>query len=100
MMPDVITTAKALTNGTIPKPGLVFDGTGPGGIEVELWRMDEAVFGSFVSLIPPPLGIGTVTLADGRIVKGFLCEAHATRDAEDITAYGGWKAWLDRLSRA
>ncbi len=90
----------ALTNGTIPKPGLVFDGTGPGGIEVELWRMDEAVFGSFVSLIPPPLGIGTVTLADGRIVKGFLCEAHATRDAEDITAYGGWKAWLDRLSRA
>ncbi len=58
--------------------------------------MDAEAFGSFVALIPPPLGIGTVTLADGRKVKGFLCEAHATRGAEDITAFGGWRAWLAR----
>jgi allophanate hydrolase len=90
----------ALTNAALPKPGLVFDGTGPGGIEVELWQMDEQSFGSFVALIPPPLAIGTVTLADGRAVKGFLCEAHAARGAEDITAFGGWRAWLDRSSRA
>ena len=56
--------------------------------------MDEAAFGSFVALIPSPLGIGTVTLADGLGVKGFLCEAHAVRGAEDITAFGGWRAWL------
>lgn len=86
----------ALTNASLPKPGLVYDGTGPGGIEVELWQMDEQGFGSFVALIPPPLGIGTVTLADGRVVKGFLCEAHATRGAEDITAFGGWRGWLAR----
>lgn len=86
----------ALSNTTPTKPGLVFDGTGQGGIEVELWEMDEAAFGSFVALIPAPLGIGTLTLADGRNVKGFLCEAHAVRGTEDITAFGGWRAWLDR----
>ena len=87
--------------GTSPlKPGLVFDGVGHGAIEVELWEMDEAYFGSFVALVPAPLSIGTVTLADGRTVKGFLCEAHATKDAEDITAFGGWRAWLGRSSNA
>jgi allophanate hydrolase len=84
----------ALANTSPPKPGLVFDGSGAGGIEVEIWEMDAAAFGSFVALIPAPLGIGTITLDDGRRVQGFLCEAHATRDAEDITAFGGWRAWL------
>jgi allophanate hydrolase len=90
----------ALADTSPPKPGLVFDGAGPGGIEVELWDMDEDGFGSFVALVPAPLGIGTVTLADGRTVKGFLCEAHATRAAEDITAFGGWRAWLGRSTGA
>jgi allophanate hydrolase len=57
--------------------------------------MDEGAFGSFVALIPAPLGMGTVTLADGSAVKGFLCEAHATQAAEDITAFGGWRAWIN-----
>jgi hypothetical protein len=73
----------------------LFDGAGDGGIEVEIGEMDAKAFGSFVALIPPPLGIGTGTLADGRRVKSFLCEAHATRDAEDITAFGR----LARLAR-
>jgi allophanate hydrolase len=90
----------ALAGTSPPKPGLVFDGSGSGGIEVEIWDMDAEAFGSFVALIPPPLGIGTVTLADGRKVKGFLCEAHAVRNAEDITAFGGWRAWLARSASA
>ncbi len=90
-----------LANTSPPKPGLTFDGAGPGGIEVEVWEMAEEAFGSFVALIPPPLGIGTITLADGRSVKGFLCEAHATEGAKDITAFGGWRAWLaSRLTPA
>jgi allophanate hydrolase len=86
----------ALADSSPAKPGLVFDGTGPGGIEVEIWDMGEGAFGSFVALIPAPLGIGTVTLAGGRTVKGFVCEAYATSGAEDITAFGGWRAWLGR----
>lgn len=83
--------------GTVPaKPGLIYDGTGAGGIEVEVYEMDHAAFGSFVALIPPPLGIGTLTLEDGSAVKGFLCEGHAVANATDITAFGGWRAWLGR----
>lgn len=85
----------ALANTTPPKPGLVFDGSGAGNIEVEIWEMDEASFGSFVALIPPPLGIGTIKLADGSLVKGFLCEAHAVAGALDITQFGGWRAWRE-----
>ena len=90
----------ALANTSPPKPGLVFDGVGPGGIEVELWEMGEQGFGSFVVLVPPPLSIGTLRLADGRSVKGFLCEAHAACGAEEITKYGGWRAWLTRKAAA
>jgi allophanate hydrolase len=87
--------------GTVPaKPGLVFDGKGAGGIEVEIWEMDAEAFGSFVALIPPPLGIGTLKLADESLVKGFLCEPHAVQSATDITAYGGWRAWLGRTETA
>jgi allophanate hydrolase len=83
--------------GTVPaKPGLVCDQTGAGGIEVEIWELDEAGFGSFVALIPSPLGIGTLALADGSSVKGFLCEAYVTAHAEDITSWGGWRAWRQR----
>lgn len=85
--------------GTSPaKPGLVFDGSGAGGIEVEIWRMPLAAFGSFVALIPAPLGIGSLRLSDGSSVKGFLCEAHAVTDATDITSFGGWRAWLKTAS--
>jgi allophanate hydrolase len=84
----------ALANTTPAKPGLVFDGLGAGNIEVEVWEMDDAAFGSFVALIPSPLGIGTVRLADGSSVKGFVCESHAIRDAENITLTGGWRTWL------
>jgi allophanate hydrolase len=90
----------ALPGTTPPKPGLVFEGSGPGAIEVEIWEMDDAAFGSFVALIPAPLGIGTLVLEDGRQVKGFLCESHAVRGAEDITGFGGWRAWLSRTAVA
>ena len=84
----------ALADTKPPKPGLVFDGSGQGNIEVEVWEMDETAFGSFVNLIPAPLGIGTLELADGTAVKGFICEAHAAAGAKDITSFGGWRCWL------
>ena len=81
--------------GTVPpKPGLIFDGVGEGGIELEIWAVPVREFGSFVALIPAPLGIGTLMLDDGTHVKGFTCEAHAAEGAEDITHFGGWRAFL------
>ena len=68
------------------------------GISVEIWALPPATFGAFAARIPAPLGLGKVRLADGREVTGFLCESHALAGAEEITAYGGWRAW--RAARA
>jgi len=85
----------ALPGTTPPKPGLLRVGKGMGAaIKVEIWSLDAAGFGSFVSRIPAPLGIGTVAFSDGTSAKGFLVEAEAVRDAKDITQSGGWKAFL------
>ena len=81
---------------TPPKPGLVRVAEGGAAVEVEVWALGAAEFGTFVAEVPAPLAIGTVELADGSSVKGFVCEPIAIDGAEDITAYGGWRAWLDR----
>jgi allophanate hydrolase len=80
--------------GTKPsKPGLARTSAGGAAIEVELWSVPLAAFGSFVAEIPPPLAIGTLTLHDGREVKGFVCESHALADAQDISSFGGWRKY-------
>ena len=63
-------------------------------IELELWALPAAAFGKFVAAIPPPLSIGTVRLADGRGVKGFIVEPAAVDGARDISAFGGWRAFM------
>ncbi|WP_422126539.1 allophanate hydrolase [Thioalkalivibrio sulfidiphilus] len=83
----------ALAGGPPWRPGLVRDAGGQ-AIEVEVWELPAAHFGSFVDGIPAPLGIGRVELADGSRVAGFLCEPHGVADAREITHLGGWRAYL------
>jgi allophanate hydrolase len=88
----------ALANTKPTKPGLVREPTFAGpGIETEIWRLGYESFGSLVAEVPPPMGIGNVTLDDGSRVKGFLCEVEALRGAREITQYGGWRAYLAGL---
>ncbi|MES3012754.1 MAG: allophanate hydrolase [Pseudomonadota bacterium] len=86
----------ALPNTTPPKPGLQRASAYESGaaIAVEVWDMPLDAVGSFLALIPPPLGLGSLELADGRHVHGFVCEAHALVGARDITEFGGWRAFL------
>ncbi|MBR1228067.1 allophanate hydrolase [Bradyrhizobium sp. AUGA SZCCT0176] len=80
---------------TPPKPGMLRVEAGAGyQIKLELWALSAASFGKFVAAIPPPLSIGTVRLADGRGVKGFLVEPAAVSGARDISAFGGWRAFM------
>jgi allophanate hydrolase len=90
----------ALPETSPPKPGLLRVAPGSGtAIEVELWAMPAAELGRFVAAIPPPLSIGTLALADGREAKGFLVEPHATTGARDISAFGGWRAFLRQTGK-
>ena len=83
-------------NGTVPpKPGLLRVEAGTGAsVEVEVWALPKTTFGAFIDGISSPLSIGTVTLTDGRGVKGFLMEAAAVAGARDISSFGGWRTYL------
>ena len=90
----------ALPGTTPPKPGLgrVAPGESGSAIAVEVWQMPLAAVGSFLALIPQPLGLGSIELADGRWVHGFVCEGHALAQAPDISRHGGWRAYLASLA--
>ena len=75
------------------RPGLIRARDGV-AIEVEIWEMPLAHYGSLVAAIRSPLGIGTLTLENGETVQGFLCEADAAGSAQDISTTGGWRAYL------
>jgi allophanate hydrolase len=83
----------ALPGGPPARPGLVRVLADGAAIAVEVWSLPAAAVGSFIAGIPAPLAIGKITLADGRTVSGFLCEAYAVSEARDITAFGGWRAY-------
>jgi allophanate hydrolase len=96
---EVATTASeyrlyALADTKPRKPGLLRVAQGEGAaIEIEIWALPVAAFGQFVAAVPPPMSIGTLCLADGRMVKGFLVESDAIAGARDISSFGGWRAF-------
>lgn len=83
-----------LNGGPPERPGLDRVGIGGADIELEVWSIDDAGLGALTAAVAPPLGIGSVELADGRWVKGFICEARGLADATDITRHGSWRAYL------
>ena len=86
---------------TPPKPGMLrVAGDKRAAIELEIWSLSSSAFGRFVNAIPAPMAIGTIRLADGRSVKGFLVEPEVLGDARDITAYGGWRAYVAEAAKA
>jgi allophanate hydrolase len=87
----------AMAESVPPKPALVHE-EGGGSIALEVYELGVAAFGSFVEEVPPPLAIGTVALEDGSLVKGFVAEPRAIANAEDITATGGWRAYVAGMS--
>lgn len=83
----------ALPGGPPQRPGLLRIAPGA-AIAVEVWALPITEVGSFLAGIPSPLSLGQVRLVDGRHVTGFLVEAAAVDGAEDVTGFGGWRAYL------
>ncbi|MBI3560609.1 MAG: allophanate hydrolase [Gammaproteobacteria bacterium] len=99
LLAEKTTTAKAyrfyaLAGGPPYRPGLIRDAHQGAMIEVEVWDISAQEFGGFVAAIPAPLGMGKIELADGRWLPGFICEAYAVLDAQEITSYGGWRRFI------
>lgn len=83
-----------LLPGSVPRPGVVRVGEGGAALEGEVWSLPFEGVGRLLAAIPAPLGLGKVELSDGREVTGFIAEAGATEGAQDITAYGGFRAFM------
>jgi len=82
-------------NGFTPeRPGLLRVAQDGVAIELEIWELPLKSYGAFVAVIPAPLGIGTIRIADGSVVQGFLCEHYATLNASDISHLSGWRGYL------
>jgi allophanate hydrolase len=91
----------ALAGTVPPKPGLLRVAPGTGArIALEVWEMPARHYGSFVALIPAPLGIGTLALDDGSSVQGSVCEPFALEGARDISEFGGWRAYVESLRQS
>ena len=81
------------------KPGLLRlpDGSPGNGYEVEVWSLPIENVGKFLSFIPAPLGLGTLTLEDETKVKGFICEYRVAEEGTDISGFSGWRSYMESL---
>lgn len=83
-------------NGFTPaRPGLLRVAQSGSAIDLEVWQLPIENYGKFVASVPAPLGFGTLQLFDNSLVNGFTCEHYATLDAENITALGSWRKYLE-----
>ena len=63
-------------------------------VAVEVWSVPAAGLAAILLAEPPGLSIGKVSLEDGTETLGVLAEPELCRGMRDITAYGGWRAYI------
>jgi len=67
---------------------------GGAAIAVEVWQVPAAGLATILLSEPPGLAIGKVRLADGQETLGVLGEPALCEGQREITAHGGWRAYL------
>ncbi len=81
--------------GRIERPGVIGATRDGVAIEGEIWALPSAAVAGFLATIGAPLGLGKVTLEDGAVSLGFICEGGPQAEAApDISRFGGWRAYL------
>ena len=81
--------------GVPRKPGVVASDVQGASLPGEMWLVSPAGLGRLLADLPAPMMLGAVELADGTQRVGFGCSA---TNGRDITAFGGWRAYLDTES--
>jgi len=78
-------------------PAMLRVKVGGHAVAVELWNVPAAGMASILMSEPAGLSIGKVLLSDGRDVLGVLGEPWLCADRMEITAFGGWRAYIATL---
>lgn len=81
------------------RPGMVAARGVAGSVLGELWRVPPTALSALLLEAAAPLGLGRVTLADGREVIGYLCEADAIA-GKTVIEDGDWRAHVTRTAAA
>ena len=75
------------------RPGMVRDPATADSVLGELWRVPETALAALLIEAAAPLGLGRVTLDDGREVVGYLCEA-AAATGKTVVEGGDWRRYV------
>jgi allophanate hydrolase len=79
----------------VARPGLIA-GDGPAeGFSVEIWEVPLQTLGSLAAELTAPLHFGRLRLSDGTTVLSYLGDDTALAGAQDISEYGGWRAYVN-----
>jgi len=78
-------------------PAMIKVSAGGVGVAVEVWKVPLAGLGIILSQEPPGLAIGKVILHDGEEVLGVIGEPLTVEGEKEITAYGGWRAYMETV---
>jgi allophanate hydrolase len=82
----------------VPRPALLPDPDGTQTFAVEVWEVPLQAIGALAAELAAPLQLGHVRLADGDTLLGYVGDIAALSAAEDISAAGGWRAYLEQSS--
>jgi hypothetical protein len=75
-------------------PAMVRVASGGVAVAVEVWEVPLEGLATILLKEPPGLCIGKVTLAGGEEILGVLGEPLLCEGQREITAYGGWRAYI------
>ena len=76
-------------------PAMIRVASGGVAVAVEVWSVPAEGLADILLKEPAGLSIGKVTLADGTEVLGVLGEPILCEGQKEITAAGGWRAYID-----
>lgn len=82
-------------------PAMVRVSEGEQGISValEVWEVPAAGVASILMGEPAGLSIGKVCLQSGETVLGVIGEPALVKGQKDISAYGGWREYLNAVQK-
>lgn len=76
-------------------PAMQRDAQAGGAIALEIWEIPPDALIDLLNKEPPGLTLGRVELADSTWVLGILGEAFICTGQTEITASGGWRAYMN-----
>ncbi|NJR65784.1 MAG: glutamyl-tRNA amidotransferase [Leptolyngbyaceae cyanobacterium CRU_2_3] len=75
-------------------PAMIRVAEGGAAIALEIWSVPAAGLSSILLQEPPGLCIGKVELAGAKQTLGVLGEPMLCEGQQEITQYGGWRAYI------